>query len=165
VLWSSVLAILCYYGAQESIYYFWVPVVNDLKPGSYPFWILVIARGVVTFSRFLGAVLMFWGVPPRIVSFVCAVCSVVTAILTMLLSPAAAALSMLLLTLFFEAPLFPIIFTMGLRNQGWHTKPPRPSQRAFAALGGGRASSGQSTSHTPETRATPSGSRSFCSAC
>jgi fucose permease len=122
VLWSGIFAITCYYGAQESIYYFWVPLVNDLKPGSDPFWILVIGRGVFTFSRFLGALLMFRGVPPRIVSLVYAVGAFVTAILTMLLSPGAAALSMLLLTIFFEAPLFPTIFAMGLRNQGRHTK-------------------------------------------
>jgi fucose permease len=123
VLWSGVLAILCYYGAQEPIY-IWVPLVNDLKPGSDPFWNMVIGRGVFTFSRFLGAVLMFWGVPPRIVSFVYAVGAFVSAISPCCYPRALqrSALSMLLLTLFLEAPLFPTIFAMGLCNQGRHIK-------------------------------------------
>jgi fucose permease len=122
VLWTAVLAQMSYAGAQESTDYFWPQLANGTKPGVDPFWTLIIGRALFTFGRFLASGLTYWGVTPRVVLGVSAFGAFTTSILAMVLPQGTAALSMLMLVQFFEAPLFPTIFAVGIRNQGRHTK-------------------------------------------
>jgi fucose permease len=82
----------------------------------------LISRGVFTFGRFLGAGLAYVGVPPRIFLGVYTVGGFVCSVLALLLPQGSAALTMLILAVFFTSTMFPTLFSMILRGQGRHTK-------------------------------------------
>ncbi|ORY31789.1 major facilitator superfamily domain-containing protein [Naematelia encephala] len=122
ILGTSIFAMFCYVGAQESTSYFWGPIVGAIRPTADPFWTMAIGHSVFAVGRFLASFLCWIRIPPRLVLafFVCG--AFITSLLTLLLPPSAGALGVLLLTMFFESAIFPTIFAMALRNQGRNTK-------------------------------------------
>jgi fucose permease len=123
ILWSGVLLMWCYDGSQESVAFFWTPIVADIKPnGLASFWGLTIGRSVFTFGRFLTSALCYVGVPPRILLGISFFGAFLTSLLALVLPEGSAALAMLILYYFFEGPIFPTQFAMMMRGQGKHTK-------------------------------------------
>jgi fucose permease len=122
ILWTGVFAMFVYLGAQQGINNYWNPLVGDTKPGSPQLQTYLISRGVFTFGRFLGAGLAYIGVPPRVFLAVYTVGGFVCSILALLLPQGSAALSMLILVVFFTSTMFPTLYSMTLRGQGRHTK-------------------------------------------
>jgi fucose permease len=122
LLWSGVAMMWLYIGCQDTVAYFWSPLVQFAKPGFGSFWSLSVARSVFTASRFLTAGLCYVGVPPRITLGVCFLGACVTSIVALVLPPGGAGLAMLLLYYFFEGPMVPTLYAMVLRGQGRHTK-------------------------------------------
>jgi fucose permease len=122
LLWSGALAVWFYGGNREAVFYFWTPLVQDIKPRYDPFWSLTIGRSLLTFGRFLAAGLFFLGGTPRLTIAVCMLSAFATSVLALVLPQGRGALVMLLLYCFFEGPVFPTYFAMIMRGQGKHTK-------------------------------------------
>jgi fucose permease len=122
LLWTGVALMWIYVGLQEPISYFWSVFVQDIKPGSDTFWDQAISHAVMAFGRFLAAGLCYFGIPPRITLATFTIGAFLTSLLAMVLHQGSAALAMLILIVFFEAPIFPTLFAMILRGQGKHTK-------------------------------------------
>ena len=80
-------------------------------------------------SRFLGAGLMFY-IKPRVVLLICYVGCIITGALSMTLQGGAAT-ALVILSEFFEGPIWYIIFAQCLRGMGKHTK----SASAFLTMG------------------------------
>jgi fucose permease len=98
------------------------PLSATPSPASPQLQTYLISRGVFTFGRFLGAGLAYIGVPPRVFLAVYTVGGFVCSILALLLPQGSAALSMLILVVFFTSTMFPTLYSMTLRGQGRHTK-------------------------------------------
>ncbi|RSH95805.1 hypothetical protein EHS25_000897 [Saitozyma podzolica] len=122
LLWSGLCMMLIPVGAQETVSYFWTPLVQDAKPGSNPFGDQAISHAAFAVGRFLAVGLCYFGIPPRISVGIFAFGAFVTTLLTIVLPQGSAALAMLLLITFFESPLFPTMFAIIIRGQGKHTK-------------------------------------------
>lgn len=122
LLATGVLAMFLYVGAQESVSYFWASNVETIKPGTDAFWASAISHGLFMIGRFLVAFLTYIGVTPRVCLGVTVAGSFITSILSLFLPPGTAPLAMLLLAVFFESAIFPLVFAITLRNQGRHTK-------------------------------------------
>ncbi|KAI0394120.1 fucose permease [Xylariaceae sp. FL0594] len=92
--------------------------------------LLMIARAAFALSRFFAAYLAYLSpthprVPqPRTILNICTVLSIVTGILVAALRPANPNLLVIpvVLFFFFEGPMWPLIYTLGLRGQGQRTK-------------------------------------------
>jgi fucose permease len=121
-LGTGVLAMFLYVGAQESVSYFWDESMQAVKPGTDSFWNSAISHGLFAFGRFLVSSLAFLGIPPRILLAISIGGAFITSLLGLLLPRGNAPLAMLLLTVFFESAIFPLLFAMTIRNQGRHTK-------------------------------------------
>jgi fucose permease len=122
ILWTGVASMFVYLGAQQGTNNYWNLLVGDVKPGSPQLETYLISRGVFTFGRFLGAGLAYIGVPPRIFLGVYTVGGFVCSVLALLLPQGSAALSMLILAVFFTSTMFPTLYATTLRGQGRHTK-------------------------------------------
>ncbi|KAJ9607718.1 hypothetical protein H2200_007796 [Cladophialophora chaetospira] len=125
----------CYVGAQESVGNNVQPLFKLLKPAStlQPFDYQMIGHGVFAVGRFLVAFLNCYFKPRRILLGLY-VAMVVCLALDMRLSGNGGA-AIPILTLFFEAGIFSIIFAISMRGLGKHTK----TGAAFmtAAISGG----------------------------
>ncbi|RSH85420.1 hypothetical protein EHS25_004816 [Saitozyma podzolica] len=122
LLCSGICMMMIYAGAQEAVWYFWTPLVQDAKPGSDAFGNLAISHAAFAFGRFLAAGLCYFGIPPRISVGVFTFGAFVATLLAMVLPQGSTPLAMLILITFFEAPLFPTMFAIIIRGQGKHTK-------------------------------------------
>jgi len=122
ILATGVLAMFLYVGAQESVSYFWNESMQAVKPGTDSFWNSAISHALFAFGRFLVSFLTYIGIPPRIVLAIMILGSFITSLLGAFLPQGNGPLAMLLLTVFFESAIFPLVFAMTLRNQGRHTK-------------------------------------------
>jgi len=122
VLWAGVLIMLLYVGAQESISYFWEPLVIDVTPNQDPFWAQAIGHAVFAIGRFTAAGLAYMGVPPRLILSGFIIGAFITSLLFLVLPSNQGALSTLILVAFFESAIFPTLFAMALRGQGRYTK-------------------------------------------
>jgi fucose permease len=122
LLWSGVVLMMVYVGAQEAVSYFWYPLVNDIKPGSDPFWDQAISHAVFAFGRFLASGLAYFGIPSRHIIAVYISGAFLFSLLAKVLPEGSAALAMLIIVVFFESAIFPTLFAMILRGQGKHTK-------------------------------------------
>jgi fucose permease len=121
-LGTGVLAMFLYVGAQESVSYFWNESTQAVKPGTNSFWDSAISHGMFAFGRFLFSFLAYIGMPPRILLAISISGAFITSLLGLVLPRGNAPLAMLLLTVFFESAIFPLLFAMTLRNQGHNTK-------------------------------------------
>jgi len=119
---TGALAMFLYVGAQESVSYFWDESMQAVKPGTNSFWNSAISHGLFAFGRFLASFFAYLGIPPRILLAITISGAFITSLLGLLLPRGNAPLSMLLLTVFFESAIFPLVFSMTLRNQGHNTK-------------------------------------------
>jgi fucose permease len=122
LLATGVFAMFLYVGAQESVSYFWNESMQAVKPGTDSFWNAAISHGLFAIGRFLVSFLTYLGISPRICLAISIVGAFVTTLLGLTLPQGNAPLAMLLLTVFFESAIFPLVFAMTLRNQGRHTK-------------------------------------------
>lgn len=142
--WTLILAVLAqwtYVAGQESMSIFFGSILtpvdaadrrSDQPPGlhlSISDYLLV-AHAAFTVSRFLAAYLAYLSpthprVPqPRTVLNICTGCCILFAILIAVLRPANPDYLTIpiILFFFFEGPMWPLIFTLGLRGQGKRTK-------------------------------------------
>lgn len=122
LLWTGVLMMATYVGSQESVSYFWGSIVTEANPALDPFWMQAAGHSVFAFGRFAAAGLVYIRVTPRLVMFGCMLGCTLTAAVAFAAPPGNTPVAFLILALFFEAPLFPLIFAMTLRGQGKHTK-------------------------------------------
>ena len=122
VLWTGVIMMASYVGAQESVSYFWTPIIRTAPPDVDPFWMQAAGHCVFAFGRFAAAGLIYIRVTPRLIMFGCMIGCVITSAVAFAAPPGDTPVAFLILALFFEAPLFPLIFAMSLRGQGKHTK-------------------------------------------
>lgn len=137
LLVTGVLAMFLYVGAQESVSYFWSSNVQAIRPGTDAFWMAAISHGVFAIGRFLVAGLTYLGVTPRLCLGVSVLGAFITSLLSLLLPQGTAPLAMLILAVFFESAIFPLVFAITLRNQGRHTK--LASSALTMAISGGAA--------------------------
>lgn len=122
LLWTGVLMMATYVGSQESVSYFWSSIVVQANPALDPFWMQAAGHCVFAFGRFTAAGLVYIRVTPRLIMFGCMLGCTITAAVAFAAPPGDTPVAFLILALFFEAPLFPLIFAMTLRGQGKHTK-------------------------------------------
>ena len=122
LLWTGVVMMATYVGSQESVSYFWTPIVHQAQPNVDPFWMQAAGHCVFALGRFIAAGLIYVRVTPRLVMFGCMLGCVITSAVSFAAPPGDTPVAFLILALFFEAPLFPLIFAMSLRGQGKHTK-------------------------------------------
>lgn len=145
VLTTIVLAIFSQYNtvaAQECMSVFFIPLLRRQKDGfaslvMSPTGFLLVAHGLFAISRFLAAGLCLV-VRPRIILLISFILTLLMACLVTALpsSTSANAISVPALLFYFsEAPLFPLIFALGLRGLGKHTK--MGAAALTAAVGGG----------------------------
>ncbi|KAL1406748.1 hypothetical protein Q8F55_006152 [Vanrija albida] len=121
----GVFCMSSYLGAQESVSYFWEPLLARFRPRDDEFWDLTIGHSVFAFARFLASGAMFIGFTPRLILNICLIGSFITTLLVVVLpsSQGTGAYVCLLLNMFLEAPVFPTVFATALRGAGRHTKP------------------------------------------
>lgn len=121
----GVFCMSAYVGAQESISYFWEPLLTRFRPRDDEFWDLTIGHALFAFGRFLASGAMFIGFTPRLILNICLIGSFITTLLAVVLpaSHGTGAYVCLLLNMFLEAPVFPTVFATALRGAGRHTKP------------------------------------------
>lgn len=137
LLATGVLAMFLYVGAQESVSYFWVANIETARPGTDAFWAAAISHGLFALGRFLASFLTYLGVTPRLCLGVAILGSFVSSLLGLFLPPGHAPLAMLILAVFFESAIFPLVFAITLRNQGRYTK--LASSALTMAISGGAA--------------------------
>ena len=114
------LAMFIYVGGQETISYFWGPIDRAMHSSKDEFRDHTIAHGVFAFSRFLASFAAWAGVKPRFILLVSTAGSFVTALLAYVLPESPSSVGMLILSTFFEGPIFPTLFALIIRNQGAH---------------------------------------------
>ncbi|OCF44340.1 hypothetical protein I317_01785 [Kwoniella heveanensis CBS 569] len=122
LLGFGVFVMWAYVGSQESVSFAWAPLISYMKPSADTFWTHSIGQALFFASRVLASAACFFGVPPRFVLLFFIAGSFLTSLLAMTLSPGNPPLVMMILHMFFEAPIFPTLFAMVIRNQGRHTK-------------------------------------------
>ncbi|WVO18619.1 hypothetical protein L204_106338 [Cryptococcus depauperatus] len=111
-----------YIGAQETIFYYWPQISALIKPSFNSLWAQVISHGTFCLGRILASILCFIGIPPRFVLFGHVLGTFIVIIIAIIAPPGNLAYASLILTGFFESGTFPLLFAMGIRNQGRHTK-------------------------------------------
>lgn len=133
--WFGFLAQFLYVGAQVTIASFFInygaEVVHwpDAKSSNFLSYSLI----MFTCGRFLGVfVLTFWP-GELLVGIWATLCMIFITCTTFLHGKSG--MACLMLTMFFEGPLFPCIFVMGTKNMGRHTR--RASSLLVAAISGG----------------------------
>ena len=127
---------MCFYvGAQEAISYYWDTVIDTMGTSTDPFWDQAIAHAAFAIGRFLASFIAYLGVPPRLILLVCLCGAFITCLLALVLPPSSGALGMFILVSFFDAPIFPTLFAITIRNQGHHTK--LASSVLVSAISGG----------------------------
>lgn len=119
VLGLAVCAQFCYVGAQEVMGAF-DPYLTAVVPGYNQANYLAIAHAAFAASRFLAAGLGFW-IKPRFLLAGCLVGVTTFSALAMQFS-GPTGLAMIIMTYFWEGPLFSLIFAQGLRGQGKNTR-------------------------------------------
>lgn len=121
LLCSGVVIMGTYVGAQESVSYFWGGVSRGVYASFPPTNSSSIGSAVFALGRFLASALTYF-FPPRYILFGYIFGSCIASLLAMVLPPGPSALTFLILLLFFESAIFPLVFAMTLRGQGKHTK-------------------------------------------
>lgn len=121
LLYTGVVLMATYVGAQESVSYFWGGISLSAYPSFNPSNSASIGSGLFALGRFLGSALTY-SFPPRYVLCGYILGSFLVSLLAMVLPPGPSALTFLVLLQFFESAIFPILFAIILRNQGKHTK-------------------------------------------
>ncbi|EXJ58562.1 hypothetical protein A1O7_05989 [Cladophialophora yegresii CBS 114405] len=131
----GVFSQFCYVGAQECVGNNIQPLSRLLKPTStlQPFDYQMVGHGVFAFGRFLATLLSYF-LKPRWILLGSYVGVVVCLALAMRLDGNAGA-AIAILTLFFEAGIFSIIFAIAMRGLGKHTK--TGASLMTAAISGG----------------------------
>ncbi|WWC88245.1 uncharacterized protein L201_003151 [Kwoniella dendrophila CBS 6074] len=119
---SGVFVISNYVSSQECISFAWNTFTEIIKPGSNPQNMKTIGQGLFFSSRVLASFACYIGVPPRFILGFCMFGAFLTALLPMVLPLGNGNLGTLILHMFFEGPIFPLIFAITLRGQGKHTK-------------------------------------------
>ncbi|KAH8151192.1 uncharacterized protein LAJ45_04894 [Morchella importuna] len=118
----AVLTIFFYVGAQEMFNVFWEEYFASVGIGNLRVemnWEML-GFGLFAVGRFAGSLALLW-LCPRVVLSCTLVGCVVTAALAITRTGKAAA-TMMVLNRFFQASIFPIVFGMGLRGLGRHSK-------------------------------------------
>ena len=131
----GVFSQFCYVGAQECVGNNVQPIYRVLKPGAslQPFDYQMIGHGIFAFGRFLATLLNYF-LKPRWILLGLYIGMIVCLALQMHLGGSGGA-AVPMLTLFFEAGIFSIIFAIAMRGLGRHIK----TGAAFmtAAISGG----------------------------
>ncbi|WVW85138.1 hypothetical protein I302_107175 [Kwoniella bestiolae CBS 10118] len=122
LLVTGVFVISNYVSAQESISFTWNGFIEDIKPSVDPRWMRTIGQGLFFASRILASLGCYLGIPPRYILGFCILGTFLTALIPMLVSSANGSMGTLILHMFFEGPIFPLVFAMTIRGQGRHTK-------------------------------------------
>ncbi|WWC71178.1 uncharacterized protein I206_105131 [Kwoniella pini CBS 10737] len=122
ILVGGVFVISNYVSAQESISFAWNYYVRILKPSADLRWMRTIGQGLFFLSRTLASFGCFIGIPPRFILAFCILGAFLTSLLPMVLQSGNGALGVMILHMFFEGTVFPLIFAMTIRGQGKHTK-------------------------------------------
>lgn len=122
---AGIFVLTFYVGAQESLAYFWTPYIKAIGPPGGtgdPFWDLTIGHGLFAASRFIAAGVCYMGFTPRLILNVCCTGTFLSSLLAVVLKDGQAAFACILLTLFFEGPVFPTLFATVIRGMGRRTK-------------------------------------------
>ncbi|KAF2833976.1 MFS monosaccharide transporter-like protein [Ophiobolus disseminans] len=137
ILWIglglAVFCQFCYVGGQEATSTSYREYLQRVRPSTDYVSHQAIGHTAFAVSRFLAAAIDIW-VKPRFSLLFFFLGSISFAAATMKTTSSTGA-AMLVLLMFFEGPLFPQIFTQGIRGMGRHTKD--ASVLLTAAIGGG----------------------------
>ncbi|TKX22178.1 MFS transporter-like protein 101 [Elsinoe australis] len=133
ILALGVIAQFCYVGAQEVYSTNFDMYTNLVHPETNVTNYMSLAHTAFAISRFVAAFLGLW-IKPRILLLFFFLGSIVFSSLTMNFS-GDTAIALLIVSFFFEGPLFSLIFAQSLRGMGKHTK--TASVILTAAIGGG----------------------------
>lgn len=122
----AVLAQFCYVAAQESMSAYFDDTLTSLSPLASltlsPDNYGLLAHGIFAIGRFLFAALCLF-VQPRILLAASFVGCILFSVLTMSLDlPGNGIAAPALLFYFFEGPVWPLVYAIGLRGLGWSTK-------------------------------------------
>ncbi|WWD05129.1 hypothetical protein V865_003201 [Kwoniella europaea PYCC6329] len=122
LLVTGVFVISNYVSAQECISFTWNGFMEDIKPTVDAQWMRTIGQGLFFASRTIASFGCYIGIPPRYILGFCITGAFLAALLPMVLPTGNGALGTLILHMFFEGPIFPLVFAMTIRGQGKHTK-------------------------------------------
>ncbi|KAJ9111096.1 hypothetical protein QFC19_001295 [Naganishia cerealis] len=124
----GVVTMLAYLGGQETLYYFWNPIAQEIKPGASGDAVWSYQEAALSLhavGRFSASGIAYLGVPGRYLLTVCVMGGLVTTVLAAHLpnqDGGSAPLAFLILSHLFQAPIFPTLFAIVIRNQGAQTK-------------------------------------------
>lgn len=119
VLGLGVCAQFFYVGGQEVNGHF-DRYLEEVAPGYDPVDYFAVAHTAFAVSRFLAGGLGFW-IKPRILLVIC-LCGVIIFNALAMTQTGTTGLAMIIMTYFWEGPLFGLIFAQGLRGQGRNTR-------------------------------------------
>ena len=128
LLLTGGIMLFLYVGAQESLAYFWNPIIassgdlNGAIGGLNAFNALSVGHAIFALGRFLSAFVLYMGFQGRHLLLFLLALGLLTSILSFTLTSPTAILTNLLLLFLAESGIFPTLFAMALRNQGTHAK-------------------------------------------
>ena len=129
----AVFSQFCYVGGQESINTSFAAYIKTVYPSLNAVNHQAIGHTAFAVGRFFAAFVGFF-VKPRYIFLACYLCTIAFSVLCMNFSGAAPATLVIILYLF-EGPLFPLVFSTGIRGMGANTK--NASVLLTAAISGG----------------------------
>ncbi|KAF2273220.1 MFS general substrate transporter [Westerdykella ornata] len=134
----AVFSQFAYVGAQESVSTSFTEFVAAAMPSLDPENLRAAGHTAFAVSRFLAAILNIWIKPRFLLAFFYAgVIALSAACMAAPPATGATPTALLVMLMFFEGPLFPLIFVQPLRGMGMYTK--EASALLTAAIGGGAA--------------------------
>ncbi|RDW92387.1 hypothetical protein BP5796_01781 [Coleophoma crateriformis] len=138
----AVFAQFAYVGAQQSVSYYFTPLLTSLSDSSNnPLKLstnnyVTLSLSTFAASRFIAAGLCLF-MSPRLILFFIQIAAIIFTALTMTISSNPnVIIGPALMLFFFEGPFFPLIFAIGLRGLGKHTKMGAALLTAGASGGG-----------------------------
>ncbi|WRT66766.1 uncharacterized protein IL334_003729 [Kwoniella shivajii] len=115
--------VMCnYVGSQESIGFTWNSIIQEINPDVDEQWMRTIGQAVFFVSRVISSGACYIGIRPRFVLGTCLLGAFSTSLSSMVLPHGKEATGTMILHMFFEGPIFPLVFAITLRGQGKHTK-------------------------------------------
>jgi fucose permease len=130
----GVFSMFCYVGGQESTSTSFAAYISRVMPSLDSVSHQAIGHSAFAISRFLAAIVNIW-VKPRYLLLFFYLGAIAFAAVSMASGPGATSAASIVMLMFFEGPLFPMIFAQPLRGMGKHTKD--ASVLLVAAIGGG----------------------------